>query len=70
MTIGLSQCAFCKHFDRTQPTRNVCNAFPNGIPDDILWNRQSHAEPVDGDGGIVFESRISSMRSTALPSPP
>ena len=56
MTTLASQCAACKHLNRDIVNRNVCKAFPNGIPDDVLWNLRSHQESIDGDSGIVFEA--------------
>lgn len=46
-----SQCFFCVY------KRNgaVCKAFPDGIPDDILWNRVSHINPFQGDQGIQYK---------------
>lgn len=33
----------------------VCDAFPQGIPEDIFWGGQPHLEPREGDHGIQFE---------------
>jgi DNA-binding transcriptional ArsR family regulator len=55
----IPQCAFCKHaWDRSrrgEPPRARCEAFPDGIPDEILWNRVPHDVPYPGDHGIQFE---------------
>jgi hypothetical protein len=32
-----------------------CDAFPNGIPDDILMGKIDHIDVYDGDNGIQFE---------------
>lgn len=50
--VSVSQCAFCVHKHRTGAT---CDAFPNGIPDDILANAHDHRESFIGDHGIRFE---------------
>lgn len=53
----------CKHFigviqpDETEKTETFnCEAFPNGIPDDIINGKSLHLTPVEGDNGIVFEA--------------
>ncbi len=32
-----------------------CAAFPQGIRDEIIFNKILHNAPVEGDRGIVFE---------------
>jgi hypothetical protein len=34
----------------------TCEAFPDGIPDDVLENRLDHRQPVSGDHGIRWKS--------------
>lgn len=47
-----SQCRDCAH-------RNVetgdCPAFPDGIPDAILFGEHDHRKPYDGDNGIRYK---------------
>ena len=38
---------------RTGP--DTCDAFPDGIPDEILIFGADHREPVDGDNGLVWQ---------------
>lgn len=45
-------CNRCKH----KRAGITCNAFPNGIPIDIIRNGE-HFLPVPGDNGIVFEEK-------------
>ena len=44
-------CVGCLHRDG----RGFCAAFPDGIPDDIFFDRVNHREPYPGDHGIQFE---------------
>ncbi len=44
----------CQFFRRGAPTL-TCDAFPGGIPDDILCSRVDHREPVAGDNGVRWE---------------
>ena len=34
-----------------------CDAFPDGIPDDVLCCDLDHRKPIDGDHGIQFEPK-------------
>lgn len=55
MTIGAAPiCIGCKRF-REEPTRLVCDAFPDGIPEDILVSRADHRQPFEGDRGLRFD---------------
>lgn len=45
-------CLFCRHL-REDGTR--CAAFPEGIPDEILFCGHDHRLPFEGDRGIRFE---------------
>lgn len=36
----------------------TCSAFPGGIPVQVLCRQISHREPIEGDGGVVFEPAI------------
>ena len=47
-------CLDCKHYDWLTTTF-TCDAFPQGIPDDIIMGRP-HLAPIKGQGnGIVYE---------------
>jgi hypothetical protein len=47
------QCIECKRLKITKGVR--CEAFPEGIPDEIITGEHDHTEPYPGDNGIRFE---------------
>lgn len=54
MTTFSPICSYCAHFDTSVRDREVCSAFPDGIPQSILTGKLSHHFPVKGDRGIQF----------------
>lgn len=46
----ISQCFYCTHLNRNEK----CNAFPKGIPEEILNNNFIHREEYPNDGGIRY----------------
>ena len=56
----------CRHYtgivqpDGTEQTEvNACEAFPDGIPDEIAYGNNPHKKPLEGQGNdIVFELMI------------
>ncbi len=48
-------CFSCRHLRMTFPVS--CDAFPDGIPEDILDCTVQHDAPYPGDNGIQFEPR-------------
>lgn len=58
-----SQCSTCVHFRspldrvvRDPEAGAACDAFPDGIPDQVFGNEVDHRQPVAGDHGIRWES--------------
>lgn len=51
-TYRAPMCIGCKHFRNEGFT---CDAFPDGIPEDILQSRIDHRKPYLNDNGIQFE---------------
>jgi hypothetical protein len=56
MSIRIIQCMVCKRFrpGGTQAGRPGCEAFPDGIPEDITEDRFDHRQPYSGDRGLQF----------------
>lgn len=52
---NISQCANCKN---KRPGAATCNAFPQGIPSEILLNQHDHKESFPGDQGIRFDPKV------------
>lgn len=56
MIIRIPICINCKYFDRKNLEKNVCEAFPEGIPGDILSCEFTHIKKYPGQkNDIVFE---------------
>ena len=52
----ISQCKCCIHYKESVDA-DVCDAFPFGIPEDILNNYICHSKSYAGDNGIRFEPK-------------
>lgn len=61
------ECNTCKHFkyetgyfiieEELEGLHTfICDAFPNGIPDEISYRAHSHKTPHPGDNGIQYEN--------------
>ena len=58
MTIGsIPICDECKHYHATDNNDFKCDAYPEGIPIEIITNEIDHHKPYKGDQGIKFESK-------------
>lgn len=50
--VKVSQCADCVHKHLDSPT---CEAFPDGIPREILLMEHDHRKPYPDDNGIRYK---------------
>jgi hypothetical protein len=56
-------CTFCKHLRKPTlrsngTSLNTCDAFPDGIPEEIWKGDNDHHKPYSGDHGTQFEQGI------------
>ena len=58
--VQFSQCIDCKNLIMVEEKIKICKALPEGIPDDIFWNKVMHNKEVEGDHGTIYEDIFSS----------
>jgi len=46
----IPQCKYCARHKGIEG----CRAFPDGVPDAIVFNKHDHTEPYPGDDGVLF----------------
>lgn len=51
-----SQCIDCKNYiGKNDQEQFICKAFPDGILDEVFWNKIRHTTSIEGDHGIQYE---------------
>lgn len=53
MTTIASQCMTCVH----RREDFTCDAFPEGIPENVLLTKRDHRDAIRGDNGVRWEPR-------------
>jgi hypothetical protein len=48
----VSQCVWCAHRGADGAS---CQAYPDGIPTEIMLNEHDHTQPFEGDQGTCYE---------------
>ncbi|TQD23543.1 hypothetical protein [Methanolobus vulcani] len=48
-------CTKCMHLHFTADMKHTCDAFPDGIPEEIWKGDNDHTKPYSGDNGLLFE---------------
>ena len=52
-----SQCLDCSNYiDNSEKGKHCCKAFPDGIPEDVFWNKIRHNENIENDNGMTGKS--------------
>lgn len=59
--IQMFNCVFCKrfhrkdYFDKKSNKYYTCDAFPDRIPDDIVFGKFVHTKAYKGDNALLYE---------------
>ena len=54
--IEFTQCTSCKHYKYIKEIdKDVCPAFPDGIPEDVMWGEIKHDHPLFENDVFKFE---------------
>lgn len=57
MTVRAPICMECIRFHDNNLGALTCDAFPDGIPIEIIESKIDHTKPYKGDNGIQFEGK-------------
>jgi hypothetical protein len=66
---GLPLCQVCLHFHGKKPDSVTCDAFPEGIPQQVYQGAHDHRKPYPGDGGKTFAPKDIKTETVAESSP-
>jgi hypothetical protein len=55
MGVVMTLCHWCAHRDQDSPWR--CKAYPEEIPQEVVWMNVDHRQPYVDDHGVRFELR-------------
>lgn len=64
--VVFSQCMDCKNYIGKKGDVFCCKAFPEGISDDIFWNKKYHIEHIDGIMDINLKRWTKALRSSRV----
>jgi hypothetical protein len=57
MTPMSPMCLKCEHFHYNNLISNTCEAYPQGIPDEILDGKVIHTSSYNGDNGLTYKKK-------------
>lgn len=49
-------CETCERLNR-EKKGYTCEAFPDGVPDEVLFNGNPHTSEIPGDKGLLYKKR-------------
>jgi hypothetical protein len=56
-TVIMPICLECVHYRDEDQVNFSCDAYPNGIPKEIVESRADHTKPINGDHGVYFKPK-------------
>jgi hypothetical protein len=69
--LAASQCSSCTHFFEGSYKRPACEAFPQGIPDEVFDNYVDHRKPYRADLGLRWQADTAEKQHPGIrPRPP